>query len=136
MGKGSRYRPVNQERYGRNYDQIFSKRTKQPMSVQTFDEFEDRCLSTWREFPTGMCPHMFIVLAINGEAGELAEEVKKMHRDMHGNMDISRRDRMALELGDILYYSNLEAHHLGFTLQQIADMNVEKLAARRLEGGY
>lgn len=136
MGKGSKYRPVNQERYGRNYDLIFSKRTKQPMNVQTFDEFDARCASTWRGTPVGMCPHMFIVLAINGEAGELAEEVKKLHRDSIGIMDIGRRNRMALELGDILYYVNREADNLGFTLQQIADMNVEKLAARRIAGGY
>ncbi len=106
------------------------------MSVQTFDEFGDRCLQTWRGVPLDMCPHMYTVLAINGEAGELAEEVKKMHRDAIGVIDVSRRDRMALELGDILYYINMEADNLGFTLQQIADMNVEKLAARRIAGGY
>ncbi len=99
------------------------------MSVQTFDEFDAQCLETWRGTPVGMCPHMYIVLAINGEAGELAEEVKKLHRDAYGGMDVSRRNRMALELGDILYYINREAHNLGFTLQQIADMNIEKLAA-------
>ena len=91
MGKGDRYRKVDQERYARNYDQIFSKRMKQPMSVQTFEEFGDRCLSTWRGTPTSMCPHMYTVLAINGEAGELAEEVKKLHRDANGVMDIDRR---------------------------------------------
>jgi len=42
---------------------------------------------------------MYLVLALAGEAGELADHVKKVLRD--GTWD---RDRLASELGDVIYY--------------------------------
>lgn len=42
---------------------------------------------------------LYLVLALAGEAGELADHVKKVLRD--GSWD---RDRLASELGDVIYY--------------------------------
>ena len=42
---------------------------------------------------------LYLVLALAGEAGELADHVKKVLRD--GTWD---RDRLASELGDVIYY--------------------------------
>ena len=42
---------------------------------------------------------MYLVLALAGEVGEVADHVKKVLRD--GTWD---RDRIASELGDVIYY--------------------------------
>lgn len=68
---------------------------------------------------------MYLALGMNGEAGEYAEEIKKWHRD--GNFD---RFKAALELGDTLYYLIRSANNLGFSLQDILDMNEAKLTTR------
>ena len=63
-----------------------------------------------------------------GEAGEVAEKIKKMLRDGCGpdaNRDI------ASELGDVLWYVSALASDLGWSLSSIAEMNLEKLASRK-----
>ena len=42
--------------------------------------------------------------------------------------------KLALVLGDIMYYVSIMAHELGYTLQDIAEMNIAKLAKRYPDG--
>lgn len=37
-------------------------------------------------------------------------------------------NKLALELGDILYYISIVSHEMGYTLEDIAQMNISKLA--------
>jgi NTP pyrophosphatase (non-canonical NTP hydrolase) len=61
----------------------------------------------------------------NGEGGEVTEHFKKYIRD--GKFD---REKVALELGDRLAYLVWLAHAAGLTLDEIAEMNQQKLLAR------
>jgi NTP pyrophosphatase (non-canonical NTP hydrolase) len=64
-------------------------------------------------------------LGLCGEAGEVAEKVKKFLRD--GTLD----DReVAKELGDVLWYLSNLAEDLGYDLMEIATMNIYKLEDR------
>ncbi len=72
---------------------------------------------------------MYCALGLVGEAGEASEKVKKWHRD--GTIN---KEAVAYELGDVLYYLTRLANNMGYTLQQVQDMNVQKLTDRRARG--
>jgi len=72
----------------------------------------------------------YTALGLNGEAGEFAEEVKKMIRNDKGNLTTSRKLRMIAELGDVLWYLASAAKELGVDLEHVADYNLNKLAKR------
>jgi NTP pyrophosphatase (non-canonical NTP hydrolase) len=70
------------------------------------------------------------VLGLAGEAGEVADLVKKQR--FHGH-DIDSQ-KLIDELGDILWYVALAADSLGAPLEQVAERNVAKLLRRYPEG--
>jgi NTP pyrophosphatase (non-canonical NTP hydrolase) len=75
---------------------------------------------------------LYPTLGLAGEAGEVANKVKKILRDGVGVTYI--RDDLASELGDALWYIAALADDLGFGLEAIAQKNIEKLTSRKLRG--
>ena len=73
-------------------------------------------------------------LGLAGEAGEVAEHAKKAIRDDRGEVSDERREAMAKELGDVLWYVAQLASELGLELGQIAEANLEKLLSRQRRG--
>lgn len=69
-------------------------------------------------------------LGLCGEAGEYADEIKKI---VHHDKPISV-ERLVNELGDVLWYVAAAAESIGVTLDEVAQRNVEKLAKRYPEG--
>lgn len=69
-------------------------------------------------------------LGLAGEAGEVANIVKKIQRDFGGEITVETRAKLKDELGDVLWYISACADELGLTLEEIAEFNVEKLAKR------
>ena len=65
-------------------------------------------------------------LGLSGESGEFSEKVKKWIRD--GKFDARLA---AKELGDVLWYVTAAAKELGYSLQDIAEMNAVKLLERK-----
>lgn len=74
---------------------------------------------------------MYPALGLCGEAGEVAEKIKKLYRDSEG--DVSQDFQLAVkkELGDVLWYIANLANDLGLSLDDIAKTNLKKLAARK-----
>lgn len=69
-------------------------------------------------------------LGLTGEAGEVADIIKKHF--YHGRpMD---KDKLKKELGDVLWYLSMCARDLGFTLEEVAEANIEKLRKRYPNG--
>ena len=67
------------------------------------------------------------ILGLVGEAGEVAEKIKKQIRD---NSKVSQEEILK-ELGDVLFYTAALANLYGGTLQKVAELNVEKLDSRQ-----
>jgi NTP pyrophosphatase (non-canonical NTP hydrolase) len=75
---------------------------------------------------------LYPTLGLAGEAGEVAEKVKKIIRDNKSIVD--EREDIAKELGDVLWYVAAVARDIGFKLEAIAEMNIEKLESRKERG--
>ena len=78
---------------------------------------------------------VYPALKLAGEAGEVAEKVGKVIRDGHSLDNGSlHRFELAKELGDVLWYIAQISEKLGFSLNEIADINIAKLTSRMQRG--
>ena len=77
---------------------------------------------------------IYPTLGLSGEAGEVAEKVKKVLRDKNGVFDLNAREQIKLELGDVLWYVSQLSSELGFELLDVAEANLKKLSSRAKRG--
>jgi NTP pyrophosphatase (non-canonical NTP hydrolase) len=81
---------------------------------------------------------VYPALGIAGEAGEVADKVKKLWRNknvQYGH-ELTEEDSLALkhELGDVMWYISAMARRLGSSLEQVVELNIKKLTDRRARG--
>lgn len=77
---------------------------------------------------------LYASLGLAGEAGEIANKVKKAIRDHSGALPISMKADLVAELGDVLWYVALLAEELDVTLEFVAERNLKKLSSRKSRG--
>lgn len=70
------------------------------------------------------------VLGLVGEAGEVAEKIKKQIRD---NTKVSQDD-IIKELGDVLFYTTALANYYNKNLGYVIEVNIKKLDDREDRG--
>jgi len=85
-------------------------------------------------YPNAGANLTYPALGLCGEAGESAEKVKKAIRDDGGRLTPARREELAAELGDVLWYLAQLATEAGLDLDEIAEENLRKLLSRRERG--
>lgn len=96
----------------------------------TFEEYQAGVAATWNHSPEIRDQIVNAALGVAGEAGEFADLIKKIR--FHGVPQDD--DKIVKELGDVLYYVTVSAAIHGYSLEEIADKNNKKLAARYPEG--
>lgn len=97
----------------------------------TFKSYQEATKNTaiYRAKEIGIPPDVYTALGLAGESGEVADKIKKFYRD-DGDYH-QTRESIKKELGDVLWYLSEHASVWGFTLEEIAEANLEKLASRR-----
>jgi NTP pyrophosphatase (non-canonical NTP hydrolase) len=93
-------------------------------------EYQSRSRAT-AVYPAAGDNLLYPTLGLCGEAGEVAEKIKKMVRDDDGVLTDARRAALAKELGDVLWYLAQIATEAALALDEIAEANIEKLSSRR-----
>lgn len=94
----------------------------------TFNEYQEQSRKTARyDVNQGI---VYPVLGLNGEAGEVAEKLKKIIRDHGGVISAEAKIELVKELGDVLWYLSQIAYDLKVSLDDVAKANLEKLFSR------
>lgn len=75
-----------------------------------------------------------LILGLIGEAGEVAEKMKKIVRDQDSDFGTVDKADLKKELGDILWYLAMLADYFDIPLEDVASANIEKLASRQARG--
>lgn len=73
--------------------------------------------------------NMYLALGLTGEAGEVAEAIKKLHRDGTANSDNLKK-----ELGDVIWYWSRLCAVNGFDPEVLLSENFMKLESRKERG--
>jgi NTP pyrophosphatase (non-canonical NTP hydrolase) len=98
-----------------------------------FNDYQDRA-AKFAIYPTLGQPIVYPALGLNGEAGEVAEKVKKLVRDTDGTITEDFRKAICKELGDALWYISETARQAGLSLEDVAAGNLAKLDERLNNG--
>jgi NTP pyrophosphatase (non-canonical NTP hydrolase) len=99
-----------------------------------FKEYQKQALTTVITTDDELKDTLHWVLGLNGEAGEVAEKVKKIIRDKGGEISEEDKAELAKELGDVLWYIAVFAHQMGYSLDDVAAQNLLKLKSRKERG--
>ena len=77
---------------------------------------------------------LYPCLGLAGETGEVCEKIKKVYRDNDGVFTQDKIEEIKKEIGDVLWYIQALCNDLGINMQDVAQLNVDKLLSR-LERG-
>ena len=99
----------------------------------TFEEYQQESRKT-AIYPGVGHNFVYPTLGLSGEAGEVADKIKKVLRDQDGKLEDATRTENEKELGDVLWYIAQIATELGLSLERVAAENIKKLLSR-LERG-
>ncbi|OHA57672.1 MAG: hypothetical protein A2114_01920 [Candidatus Vogelbacteria bacterium GWA1_51_14] len=77
---------------------------------------------------------IYPTLGLTGEAGEVADVVKKIMRDDGMKVSPEKKEELKKELGDVLWYVAQVATEFDLDLEDVAQTNLAKLFSR-LERG-
>ena len=121
-----------------------------PDANDTYQAWEDSDFATldlyqtaaqeYAIYPGGL---VYPAMGLASEAGEVLSHVKKLARDEDMHLDIEYPDTMlsadkraeiASEVGDCLYYLAMICTDIGYSLEEVADNNIQKLHSRWKRG--
>ena len=98
-----------------------------------FSEYQEKSRKT-ALYPNVGDNYVYPTLGLAGEAGEVAEKIKKVIRDKSGVIDDETRGEIQKELGDALWYVSQIASELKISLDEVAEGNIQKLYDRMDRG--
>lgn len=97
-------------------------------------EYQALALNTWNPPPRDKILDIVYLALGLGETGEVQGKIKKILRDDNQIISDEKREAIAAELGDVLWYVAVLAAELDLQLEDIANGNIAKLASRKQRG--
>ncbi len=98
-----------------------------------FNEYQEKSKKT-AIYPDQGSNFVYPTLGSVGEAGEIADKMKKVIRDDGGKITDEKIQEMKKELGDVLWYIAQLSTELNLSMDDIAVVNIEKLQSRMERG--
>lgn len=98
--------------------------------MMTLNEYQDEAARTGAHSDFNPSGLSYLTLGLCGESGEFADHIKKWLGHGH-DLDMSA---MKKELGDVLWYLSQISKMLGFSLEEVAIANLDKLRVRYPDG--
>lgn len=101
--------------------------------MKTFAEYSD---AVWQfaSYPDRGNNLIYPALGLNGEAGEVAEKIKKLWRNEGetgaSGLSPEKKEDLVKELGDVLWYVNAMCRELQVPMEEVAAKNAAKLSDR------
>lgn len=99
-----------------------------------FSDYQKQAITTNLAKEDQLKELMQQVLGLGDEAGEVLAIFKKWIRDTDADLAKLDRKNITKELGDILWYIAVVAHDLDISLDDVAQVNLEKLRSRKERG--
>lgn len=94
-----------------------------------FSEYQTNALRTEKLLPTPVERLVHASLGLCTESGEVTTEVKRMA--IYGKLlDEERKQHIAEEIGDVMWYLAIAADAIGMQMGDIAEANIAKLKER------
>lgn len=94
----------------------------------TLNEYQEAASTTALGLATESA--WYCALGLTGEAGEVAEKIKKYYRD---GAPVGFKESLCKELGDVLWYAAMLGKFFEIDLESIGVVNIDKLAKRKAE---
>lgn len=95
----------------------------------TLNDYQEKCLRTSPAMTVQELVN-YTMLGLAGETGEVVDAYKKFQ--YHGHSE--DKSKMIEELGDVLWYVSIMLYAMGYTLEDCARINIEKLIKRYPNG--
>jgi len=108
--------------------------------MESMSEYSGNSFDTYQQFAISTAIYklenavIYPALGLAGETGEVVDKIKKILRDGRENLPEDWNEQIAKEMGDALWYFANLAHDIGYSLSEIAAMNVDKLTDRKKRG--
>ncbi len=98
-----------------------------------FNDYQKRAIST--ALYSEKYKIIYPALGLGDEAGEVLGKVKKWLRgDDEEELSQERKEAIAMEMGDVLWYLAVLSNDLGVSLEDVAKNNLEKVESRKERG--
>ncbi len=98
------------------------------------DEVDDLVAEASDESIAKMLKIFYATTGLAGEAGEVANKVKKILRDCSGVVSEEMKTKLLGELGGVAWYLVALAEELGFTIEEVLEYNYEQIRSRQARG--
>ena len=92
------------------------------------DDFQEHALTSVAITNKDIVALAHRTLGLNGQAGILSNQIKKIIRDKNGKADVQDLKVIQKRLGDVLYYTAVLAEYFDLKLSEVAKFNMDQSA--------